>query len=100
MPKQRPIIKMKQSGSRRRGGGSLEEPAGTETGQNLANLMGSIIKESTTGKRYVEKATEGQDWHGKSEGKPQKPAAGDSTWREWAAERSNGSRGHFDAGHT
>ncbi len=58
----RPIIPMNQSGSRRRGGGSLEEPAGTETGQNLANLMGSIVKESTTGKRYVEEGTHGQNW--------------------------------------
>ena len=62
---------------------------------------------------YVEKGTHGQnwdlirlgmdaqeqDWHGKSKGKPQKPAAGDSTWREWASERSQGSRGHFDEGH-
>jgi hypothetical protein len=50
--------------------------------------------------RDQERSKQEQDWHGKSEGKPQKPAAGDSTWREWAAERSNGSRGHFDAGHT
>jgi hypothetical protein len=63
---------------------------------------------------YVEKGTHGQnwdlirlgmdaqeqDWHGKSKGKPQKPAAGDSTWRDWSAGRSQGSRGHFDAGHT
>jgi hypothetical protein len=62
---------------------------------------------------YVEKGTHGQnwdlirlgmdaqeqDWHGKSKGKPQKPAAGDSTWRDWSAGRSQGSRGHFDAGH-
>ncbi len=58
----RPTIKMNptKSGGRRRGGGSREEGAGTETGQNLANLMGSIVKESTTGKRYAKEGTEGQ----------------------------------------
>ena len=67
MPKQRPTIKMNQSGSRRRGGGSLEEPAGTETGQNLANLMGSIVKESTTGKRYTGNVSQrAWDDHGKA----------------------------------
>jgi len=54
MPKQRPLIPMDKSSSRRRGGGSREEGAGTETGQNLANLMGSIVKESTTGKRPMQ----------------------------------------------
>ena len=63
----RPIIKMKQSGSRRRGGGSREEGAGTETGQNLANLMGSIVKESTTGKRYTGNVSQrAWDDHGKA----------------------------------
>ena len=70
--------------------------------------------ESIRKQKYVEKGTHGQDWdlirlgmdaqeqdwHGKSKGKPQKPAAGDSTWREWASERSKGSREHFDTGHT
>ena len=40
----------------------------------------------------------GPDWHGKREGRPQKPAAGDTTWREWA-ERTKGSRAEMDAGH-
>ena len=132
----RPIIKMKPSGSRRRGGGSREEGAGTETGQNLANLMGSIVKESTTGKRYVEEGTEGQPgltdddeflgayepphvqraykqhakdrvaWRRRTgdipsdkQVPPPFPDPGESIRRQKAAERSKGSRGHFDAGH-
>jgi hypothetical protein len=40
----------------------------------------------------------GPDWHGKREGRPQKPpAGGDTTWREWA-ERTKGSRAEMDAG--
>jgi len=135
MPKQRPIIKMKQSGSRRRGGGSLEEPAGTETGQNLANLMGSIVKESTTGKRYTGNVSQrAWDDHGKARAahtrktgdipsdKQVPPPKGEFKYVEkgthgqnWdlirlgmdareqerkKQERSNGSRGHFDSGHT
>ncbi len=53
---------------------------------------------------YQGKGTEGQDipqdsdWHGKREGRPQKPpAGGDTTWREWA-ERTKGSRAEMDAG--
>ena len=115
MPKQRPIIKMKQSGSRRRGGGSLEEPAGTETGQNLANLMGSIVKESTTGKRYVEEGTEGQPGltdvigatgHEYSQNLQAVRHASPGGFIEGIAKlpdapsmRAKGSRGHFDAGH-
>ena len=70
----RPIIPMNPSSSRRRGGGSREEGAGTETGQNLANLMGSIVKESTTGKRYSEEGTHGQDFDPEDhDGRPNDP---------------------------
>ena len=56
------------------------------------------------GKSYEKAGMEGQDipqdsdWHGKREGRPQKPAAGDTTWREWS-ERTKGSRAALDAGH-
>ena len=125
---ERPLIPMDKSGSRRRGGGSLEEGAGTETGQNLANLMGSIVKESTTGKRYAEEGTHGQfkegelqkalqqDLRNSSEGgKIEGVPPLEQDWHESplvehlytqsevddiiGPERSKGSRGHFDAGH-
>ena len=59
MAKKRPVIKMK----------TAEQPAdtGSETGQNLANLMGSIVKESTTGKRYTGNVSQrAWDDHGKA----------------------------------
>ena len=164
MPKQRPTIKMTPSSSRRRGGGSLEEPTGkrhaplppgspnqskkvrgvepperertpTESGQALANLMGSIVKESTTGKRYTGNVSQrAWDDHGKARAahtrktgdipsdKQVPPPKGEFKYVEkgthgqnWdlirlgmdareqerkKQERSNGSRGHFDSGHT
>jgi hypothetical protein len=45
----------------------------TETGQNLANLMGSIVKESTTGKRYAEEGTHGQFDSEDHDGRPNDP---------------------------
>ena len=79
-----------------------EKPAAPQ--QERPVLPMDYVKEGTHGQDWdlirLGMDAQEQDWHGKSKGKPQKPAAGDSTWREWASERSKGSRGHFDAGHT
>lgn len=79
-----------------------EKPAAPQ--QERPVLPMDYVKEGTHGQDWdlirLGMDAQEQDWHGKSKGKPQKPAAGDSTWREWASERSKGSREHFDAGHT
>ena len=93
MAKKRPVIKMK----------TAKQPAdtGSETGQNLANLMGSIIKESTTGKRYAEEGTEGQwdapepSWKDEEDSDYRVHPAG----RYVGSTRSKGSRQELDAGH-
>jgi hypothetical protein len=88
----------------------------TETGQSLANLMGSIVKESTTGKRYVEEGTEGQPGvvevtgataheygHQVQDIRDASPGGfieGVAKLPDAPSMRSKGSRVHFDAGHT
>jgi len=88
----------------------------TETGQNLANLMGSIVKESTTGKRYVEEGTEGQPGvvevtgataheysHQVQDIRDASPGGfieGVAKLPDAPSMRAKGSRVHFDAGHT